>query len=177
MRASVMAAAWQEALPELIRTSVSCGLLGFLLALAAGTLLGLAMSRVPSARAVAGPVLSALRWLPSVVWVPAVILWLGLNAPVMCAVLLLGAAPPIAQGFGSSPAGYLVGVKQGWAFAWRALLAAVLIASATPDATTAVPAVVLTVLLVLTVGIAVDLLILTPLERRAQRDRGLLVKS
>ncbi|MFZ3567464.1 hypothetical protein ACOKM5_10930 [Streptomyces sp. BH097] len=177
MRASMVAAAWQEAFPGLIRTSVSCGLLGFLLALAVGTLLGLAMSRLPSVRAVAGPVLSGLRWLPSVVWVPAVILWQGLNAPVLCAVLLLGAAPPIAQGLASSPPGRPAGVKQGWAFTWRALLAAVLIASATPEATASVPAVVLTALLVLTIGIAVDLLILSPLERRALRGRELLVKN
>lgn len=177
MRASVVAATWQEAFPDLLRTSVSYGLPGFLLALAVGTLLGLAMSRVSSVRAAAGPVLSGLRWLPSVVWVPAVVLWQGLTAPVLCAVLLLGAAPPIAQGLASAPPGYLAGVKQGWAFAWRALLAAVLIASATPDATTAVPAVVLTALLVLTVGIAVDLLILTPLERRVQRDREPLITN
>ncbi|MET8471370.1 hypothetical protein ABZY90_25070 [Streptomyces sp. NPDC006422] len=173
----MVAATWQETFPDLLRTSVSYGLLGFLLALAAGTLLGLTMSRVPSVRAVAGPVLSGLRWLPSVVWVPAVILWQGLNAPVLCAVLLLGAAPPITQGLASAPSGWLAGVKQGWAFAWRAVLAAVLIASATPDATTAVPAVVLTALLVLTIGIAVDLLILSPLERRALRGRELLVKN
>ncbi|MFZ3560537.1 hypothetical protein [Streptomyces sp. BH055] len=177
MRASVEAAAWQEAFPGPIRTSVSCGLLGFLLALAVGTLLGLAMARVPSVRAVAGPALSGLRWLPSVVWVPAVILWQGLNAPVLFAVLLLGAAPPIAQGLASSPPGCLAGVKQGWAFAWRALLASVLIASAMPHATPAVPAVVLTALLLVTLGIAVDLLILSPLERRALRGRELLVKN
>lgn len=177
MRASAVAADWQEAFPGLIRTSVPYGLLGFLLALAVGTLLGLAMARVPSVRAVAGPVLSGLRWLPSVVWVPAVILWQGLNAPVLCAVLMLGAVPPIAQGLASAPPGFLAGVKQGWAFAWRALLAAVLIASAMPRATAAVPAVVLTALLVLTIGIAVDLLILSPLERRALRGRELLVKN
>ncbi|MFD7296135.1 hypothetical protein ACFV9W_22860 [Streptomyces sp. NPDC059897] len=173
----MVAATWQETFPDLLRTSVSYGLPGFLLALALGTLLGLTMTRVPSVRAVAGPVLSGLRSLPSVVWVPAVILWQGLNAPVLYAVLLLGAAPPIAQGLASAPPGYLAGVKQGWAFAWRALLAAVLIASALPHATTAGTAVVLTALLLVTVGIAVDLLILTPLERRVRHAHEPLTKN
>ncbi|MGP3774922.1 hypothetical protein ACTWJ8_29315 [Streptomyces sp. SDT5-1] len=170
----MVAATWQETFPDLLRTSVSYGLLGFLLALAAGTLLGCALARVPGVRSVAAPVLSALGWLPAVVWVPAAVLCLGLSAPVMYAVLLLGAGPPIARAVAAPEPGCLAGVKQGWAFTWRALLAAQLIASAMPDATSAVPAVVLTALLVPTLGIAVDLLILTPLERRTQR--GLLVK-
>lgn len=178
--------AWlPSTLPGFVWTSVSRGLLGFLLALVIGTLLGLAVSRMRFVRATVGPVLSGLRSLPSVLWVPAVVLWLGLSDPVMCGVILLGAVPAIAAGVGSSPPAYLSGLKQGWAFTWRALLAAVLIASASgfdrfqgsDHVASSASMVLLAVLLIPTVGIAVDLLIFSPLERRAMRDRGLLVKN
>lgn len=174
------ASAWlPSTLPGFVWTSVSRGLLGFLLALAIGTLLGLAVSRMRFVRETVGPVLSALRSLPSVLWVPAVVLWLGLSDPVMYGVILLGAVPAIAAGVGSSPPAYLAGLKKGWAFTWRALLAAQLIASApgldrfrgSDHVASSVPLILLATLLVLTVGIAVDLLILSPLERRVLRPR------
>ncbi|MGV9944498.1 ABC transporter permease, partial [Streptomyces sp. NPDC003401] len=63
--------AWLEGkLLEYIWTSVSRGLLGFLLALAIGTPLGLLVARVKFVRAAIGPVLSGLQSLPSVAWVP-----------------------------------------------------------------------------------------------------------
>lgn len=180
--------AWlPSTLPGFVWTSVSRGLLGFLLALVIGTLLGLAVSRMRFVRATVGPVLSGLRSLPSVLWVPAVVLWLGLSDPVMYGVILLGAAPAIAAGVGSSPPAYPAGLKQGWAFTWRALLAAELIAWASgtgldrfqgsEHAVSSTSMVLLAVLLIPTVGIAVDLLIFSPLERRALRGRGLLVKN
>lgn len=59
--------AWvQGTLLDYIRTSVSCGLLGFVLALAIGTPLGLLVARVAFVRAAIGPVLSGLQSLPSV---------------------------------------------------------------------------------------------------------------
>lgn len=63
--------AWLEGrLLEYIWTSVSRGLLGFLLALAIGTPLGLLVARVKFVRAAIGPILSGLQSLPSVAWVP-----------------------------------------------------------------------------------------------------------
>ncbi|MER6999020.1 ABC transporter permease [Streptomyces sp. NPDC000410] len=85
--------------------------------------------------------------------------------------------------------GYLSGLKQGWAFSWRSLMAAEIIA-ASPDLglglgqlleagreTQDMAGVFLAILLILVVGIAIDLLIFSPLERRVLRSRGLLVKS
>ncbi|MGA5412474.1 ABC transporter permease [Streptomyces pseudogriseolus] len=85
--------------------------------------------------------------------------------------------------------GYVAGLKQGWAFSWRSLMAAEIIASF-PDLgvglgqllengrNAADMAMVFeAILLILAVGIAVDLLIFSPLERRVLRTRGLLVKS
>ncbi|MFJ9038062.1 ABC transporter permease [Streptomyces sp. NPDC102406] len=85
--------------------------------------------------------------------------------------------------------GYLAGLKQGWAFSWRSLMAAEIIASS-PDLgvglgqllengrnASSMPMVFLAILLILIVGIVIDLLIFSPLERRVLRSRGLLVKS
>ncbi|WP_030188084.1 ABC transporter permease, partial [Streptomyces sp. NRRL S-813] len=91
--------AWLEGtLLGYIWTSVSRGLLGFLLALAIGTPLGLLVARVKFVRAAIGPILSGLQSLPSVAWVPPAVIWLGLNNSMMYAVILLGAVPSIANG-------------------------------------------------------------------------------
>ncbi|MEV5330481.1 ABC transporter permease [Streptomyces werraensis] len=211
--------AWlQGTLLDYIWTSVSRGLLGFLLALAIGTPLGLLVARVSFVRAAIGPVLSGLQSLPSVAWVPPAVIWLGLNDSMMYAVILLGAVPSIANGLVAGidqipplflragrtlgatglrgaryivmPAalpGYVAGLKQGWAFSWRSLMAAEIIASS-PDLgvglgqllengrnNSSMSQVFLAILLILCVGIAIDLLIFSPLERRVLRGRGLLV--
>ncbi|MFD7707045.1 ABC transporter permease [Streptomyces sp. NPDC059786] len=85
--------------------------------------------------------------------------------------------------------GYVAGLKQGWAFAWRSLMAAEIIASF-PDLgvglgqllengrnASDMAMVFEAILLILIVGIAIDLLIFSPLERWVLRSRGLLVKS
>ncbi|MFD8521677.1 ABC transporter permease [Streptomyces capillispiralis] len=212
-------AAWlQGTLFDYIWTSVSRGLLGFLLSLVIGTPLGLLVARVPFVRAALGPILSGLQSLPSVAWVPPAVIWLGLNDSMMYAVILLGAVPSIANGLVAGidqipplflragrtlgatglrearhivmPAalpGYLAGLKQGWAFSWRSLMAAEIIASS-PDLgvglgqllehgrnNSSMSQVFLAIFLILVVGIAVDLLVFSPLERWVLRGRGLLV--
>lgn len=201
---------------DIIWTSVSRGLLGFLAALVIGTPLGLLVARVPFVRAALGPVLSGLQSLPSVAWVPAAVIWLGITDAAMYAVILLGAVPSIANGLVSGidqvpplylragrtlgatgirgaryvllPAalpGYVAGLKQGWAFSWRSLMAAELIASS-PDlglglgqylenarTDSDMPGVLLGIVLILFVGIAIDLAVFSPLERRVLRTRGL----
>ncbi|MEU3981034.1 ABC transporter permease [Streptomyces sp. NPDC026672] len=85
--------------------------------------------------------------------------------------------------------GYVAGLKQGWAFSWRSLMAAEIIASF-PDLgvglgqllengrnASDMAMVFEAILLILFVGIAIDLLIFSPLERWVLRSRGLLVKS
>ncbi|MFF7335671.1 ABC transporter permease [Streptomyces sp. NPDC090306] len=85
--------------------------------------------------------------------------------------------------------GYVAGLKQGWAFAWRSLMAAEIIASF-PDLgvglgqllengrnASDMAMVFEAILLILIVGIAVDLIIFSPLERYVLRSRGLLVKN
>ncbi|NUS11907.1 MAG: ABC transporter permease [Streptomyces sp.] len=212
---------WQAGdLFQIIWTSVSHGLLGFAAALVIGTPLGLVVARVPFVRAAIGPILSGLQSLPSVAWVPAAVIWLGLNNSTMYAVILLGAVPSIANGLVAGidqvpplylragrtigatglrgawfillPAalpGYVAGLKQGWAFSWRSLMAAELIASS-PDLgvglgrylenmreASDMAGVFLGILMILVVGIAIDLLIFSPLERWVLRSRGLTARS
>ncbi|MEU9619280.1 MULTISPECIES: ABC transporter permease [unclassified Streptomyces] len=210
----------QGTLLEVVWTSISRGLLGFLMAVAIGTPLGLLVARVKFVRAAIGPILSGLQSLPSVAWVAPAVIWLGLNDRMMYAVILLGAVPSVANGLVSGidqvpplflragrtlgatglrgtwhivlPAalpGYLAGLKQGWAFSWRSLMAAEIIASS-PDLglglgqllengrnNADMPGIFLAIILILFVGIAIDLLIFSPLERWVLRSRGLLVKN
>ncbi|GAA1902666.1 ABC transporter permease [Streptantibioticus ferralitis] len=200
-----------------IWTSVSRGALGFLASVVIGTPLGLLVARVAPVRAAIGPILSGLQSMPSVAWVPAAIIWFGLNDSTIYAVVLLGAVPSIANGLVSGidqvpplflragrtigatglhgvrhvllPAalpGYLAGLKQGWAFSWRSLMAAEIIATS-PDLGTGLgqllenartnadmPGVLAAILLILTVGIGIELLVFRPVERRVLRSRGLL---
>jgi NitT/TauT family transport system permease protein len=213
--------AWlQGTLLGYIWTSVSRGVLGFVLAVAVGTPLGLLVARLRLLRSALRPVLSGLQSLPSVAWVPLAVLWLGLDDSMMYAVILLGAVPSIANGLVAGvdqvpplflragrtlgatglkgiwhivmPAalpGYLAGLKQGWAFSWRSLMAAEIIASS-PElglgmgqllevgrTSSSMSMVLLAVLLILLVGIAIDLAIFCPLERWMLRTRGLLLQS
>lgn len=82
--------------------------------------------------------------------------------------------------------GYISGLKQGWAFSWRSLMAAELIAKSpelgsglgqlldTGRANQDMPLVLGAILLILLVGIGIELLIFAPVERRILRNRGLL---
>lgn len=185
-----------------------------------GTPIGLIVAQSKVIRAAVGPILSGLQSLPSVAWVPAAVIWLGITDQAMYAVILLGAVPSIANGLiagidqvpplflragrtlgarGLSAArhvllpaalpGYLAGLKQGWAFSWRSLMAAELIASS-PDLGLGLgrylenqregsnmAGVLLGIILILFVGVAIDLLVFSPLERRVLRNRGLLAAA
>lgn len=82
--------------------------------------------------------------------------------------------------------GYLAGLKQGWAFSWRSLMGAELIAiggsigfglgSLLEQGRTVsnMAVVMVAVLSILAVGILVELLFFNPVERRLLRGRGLL---
>ena len=129
-------------------------LLGYAIALAVGVAIGLLMARVRVLRTAAGSLLTGLQTMPSVAWFPLAILLFQLSEAAILAVVVLGAAPSIANGLLHSfdqvppllvragrvlgarglglyhhiilPAalpGFLTGLKQGWAFAWRSLMA------------------------------------------------------
>ncbi|KWX09388.1 sulfate ABC transporter permease, partial [Carbonactinospora thermoautotrophica] len=81
--------------------------------------------------------------------------------------------------------GYVAGLKQGWAFSWRSLMAAELIAIS-PDLgpglgqllevgreLSDMSLVVAAILLILLVGIGIELFVFAPVERRILHGRGL----
>jgi NitT/TauT family transport system permease protein len=127
---------------------------GFSLALFLGLVLGLAVSRSETIRAATGSLISGLQSMPSIAWFPLAILLFGLTEAAITFVVVLGAAPAIANGLISGidhipplllrygrvagarnatlyfrivlPAAlpsFVGGLKQGWAFAWRSLMA------------------------------------------------------
>ncbi len=134
--------------------------IGYVLALFLGSLIGLAVVRVPVLRAGVGSLLAGLQSLPSVLWVPFGVLFLGDFAVYF--VVIMGAFPSIAMGlmssydnippltfslarsmgargpryyrhfiFSAALPGYVAGMKQAWAFSWRSLMAAELIIGST----------------------------------------------
>ena len=127
---------------------------GFGLAVLIGTVIGLAAARSRTVRAAIGSLVTGLQTMPSVVWFPLAILLLGLGESAIMFVVVLGAAPSVANGVLSGvdqvppsyfrlgrvlgaegwrlyrfiviPAAlpsYVGGLNQGWAFAWRSLMA------------------------------------------------------
>ena len=81
--------------------------------------------------------------------------------------------------------GYVAGLKQGWAFSWRSLMAAEIIAVGgsigfglgsmlqQSRELADLAGVLGTILLILAIGILIELLLFGPLERRMLRNRGL----
>jgi NitT/TauT family transport system permease protein len=129
--------------------------IGYLAALIVGSVVGLLVARIPPLRAAVGSIITGLQAMPSVAWAPFGIILFGENESAILFVVILGAAPSIANGLitgvdytpplllragrtmglrgfalyrylvlpASLPA-YVAGMKQGWAFAWRSLMAA-----------------------------------------------------
>ncbi len=85
--------------------------------------------------------------------------------------------------------GYVGGLRQGWAFSWRSLMAAELIARS-PELglgvgqllqlsreASDIAGVVAGIVTILVIGIAIELCVFAPLERRVLRRRGLLAAT
>lgn len=104
---------------------------------------------------------------------------LGANPVEMVRYVILPAALP----------GYIAGLKQGWAFSWRSLMAAELIAVGGDIGFGLgqllqqgrdlgdMSRIFVGIILILVVGIAVELLFFAPVERAVMRRRGLAVES
>jgi NitT/TauT family transport system permease protein len=133
-------------------------LIGYGIAVLAGSAVGLLVARVTILRRALGSALLGLQSMPSISWFPLAILLFQRSEPAIIFVVLLGAAPAIANGLLSGvdhvepllvrvgrvmgarglglyrhvilPAAlpsFIGGLKQGWAFAWRSLMAGELI--------------------------------------------------
>ena len=85
--------------------------------------------------------------------------------------------------------GYVAGLKQGWAFSWRSLMAAEIIAMGgtigfglgsmlqQSRELADLAGVLATILLILLIGILIELVFFGPIERRMLRRRGLLISG
>ena len=190
------------------------GVSGFVIALVIGTLLGLAVARFRFVRSAIGSLLTGLQTMPSIAWFPLAILLFQQTEGAILFVVVLGAAPSIANGLiggvdevpppllrtarslgarglalythvivpAAFPA-YLAGLKQGWAFAWRSLLAGellVIIANAASlgqllsfyRELSNAPALYATMIVILVVGMVVDG-IFAGITNGVRRRRGL----
>src|SRR4051812_32664023 len=127
---------------------------GYALALVIGTAIGAVVARSRVLRAGLGSMITGLQTMPSVAWYPLALLLFRLSEGAILFVVVLGAAPAIANGLingidniqpvllragrvlgarrwtafrsvvlPASLPSFVGGLKQGWAFAWRSLLA------------------------------------------------------
>jgi NitT/TauT family transport system permease protein len=199
---------------EALATTIRRGVFGFLIALVIGSALGIAVSRWRVLRAGIGSMITGLQTMPSVAWFPLALLLFGLTESAITFVIVLGAAPSIANGIISGidevppnllraghmlgargvdryryiilPAAlpsYVAGLKQGWAFSWRSLLAGELlvkvpgvmaIGSDMNDARNFGQSdlVIALMIVILIIGMVVDS-IFTAITNRVRRSRGL----
>jgi NitT/TauT family transport system permease protein len=128
--------------------------IGFAVAVAVGMVVGAAVSRSRVLRRAFGSLITGLQTMPSIAWFPLAILLFKLSESAILFVVVLGAAPSIANGLiagvdytppillragkvlglrgvslyrhlilPASLPSFLAGLKQGWAFAWRSLMA------------------------------------------------------
>ena len=202
-----------------VATTMRRAVVGFAVAGVIGTLVGLAVSQSSVLRRAIGSLITGLQSMPSIVWFPFAILLFGLTETAIFFVIILGAAPSIANGLISGvdhippvllragrvlgargltswrhvqlPAAlpsFVGGLKQGWAFSWRSLMAGELLviiafrpsigvelaqARELVDA----PRLQAMMLVVLFIGIAVDSMFFGVLERRLRSNRGLIVSK
>ena len=135
---------------------------GFALALVIGVLVGGVVASSRIARSAVGSLITGLQTMPSIAWFPLAILLFQLSEGAIMFVVVLGAAPSIANGLiagvdhvppillraghgdgrrrrwpsfrhvvlPASMPSFVGGLKQGWAFAWRSLMAGELLVHA-----------------------------------------------
>jgi NitT/TauT family transport system permease protein len=189
---------------------------GFAIAVAGGTALGIAMSKLGWLRAMLAGLVTGLQTMPSVVWFPLAILVFHLSDAAILFVVVLGAAPSVAVGllgavdhvpphlvrvgrtvgargltlfrrvvFPAALPGYVAGLKQGWAFSWRSLMAGELLVMIPGRPSIGsrlhfarelsdIEGLLSWMIVVLAIGVAVDLLVFGRIEERLRRRRGLL---
>ncbi|HEV8276327.1 MAG TPA: ABC transporter permease [Streptosporangiaceae bacterium] len=217
--AAVFSDLWAQAhhalLWQAIATTLRRAVIGFGMALVIGVVLGALVSRIKPLRAAVGSMITALQTMPSIAWFPFAIILFGATTNAILFVIILGAAPSIANGLiagvdytpplllragrtmglgriamyrhlilPASLPSFVAGLKQGWAFAWRSLMAGellviimgqpsigVLLSTFQDQSEMASTISIMIVILVL--GIVVDL-IFTRIDASIRRRRGML---
>jgi NitT/TauT family transport system permease protein len=199
---------------EAIGTTMRRAAVGYALALLIGGVIGAIVVSSKVARSAVGSMITGLQTMPSIAWFPLAILLFKLTEGAITFVVVLGAAPSIANGLitgvdhvppllvkagrtiGAGRLGllrYVVlpaampnfvgGLKQGWAFAWRSLLAGELLVTFGVVSIgsqldlfreVADSAGLLAIMIViLVIGIVIDSLVFGTLDRWVRRRHGL----
>jgi NitT/TauT family transport system permease protein len=100
--ATTLTALWHQLHGALLWTAIGTTLrravIGFAIALVIGTVVGALVSRIRPLRAAVGSLITALQTLPSIVWVPFAIILFGANTTAILFVIVMTAAPAIANG-------------------------------------------------------------------------------
>lgn len=218
--ADVFQELWQLLLDGSLQSAVSVTLrraaIGFGIAIAVGVLIGAPVSQIKGLRTAVGSMITGLQTMPSIAWFPLAILLFKISEAAILFVVVLGAAPAIANGLisgadnippilrraakvlgasgpalyrevilpGSMPS-FVAGLKQGWAFAWRSLMAGELLVIIANKASLGVQlqvardfndstALLAVMIVIFVIGVLVDSLIFGTLERSIRRRRGLI---
>jgi NitT/TauT family transport system permease protein len=203
-------------LPTAVAITLRRAAVGFGVALLIGCVVGVAIVQVRALRIAASSFVTGLQTMPSIAWFPLAILLFGLSEQAILFVVVLGAAPSIANGLISGvdqiprillragrmlgargvasyrhivlPAAlpsFVGGLKQGWAFAWRSLMAGELLVIVAGQTSIGVrlqqsrdfvdaPGLLSTMLVILLIGVVVDGFVFGSLDRSIRRRWGLL---
>jgi len=199
-----------------IRLTLQRALLGYGLALVLGVIVGMVVARSRILRSGVGSMITGLQTMPSIAWFPLAVVLFGGNESAIMFVVVLGAAPAIANGLiagidnvppilvragrvlgargtnlwrhvilpASLPT-FAGGLKQGWAFAWRSLLAGELLVivrgmpSLGAQLSNArdlrdMPSLMAIMIVILVIGILADGLVFGRIERTVRKRFGLL---
>jgi NitT/TauT family transport system permease protein len=139
---------------DAVQLTMIRAVIGFALAVLIGTVIGAAVARFSPLRAAIGSLITGLQTMPSIMWFPFAILLFQISESAIMFVVIIGAAPSVANGLisgidyvprtwlrvgqvlgmkGLAKYRYLIlpaslpsfisGLKQGWAFSWRSLMA------------------------------------------------------
>ena len=206
-------------IPRAIGITMQRAVTGYAIAVVIGLLAGTLISRWRVMRLAFGSFVTGLQTMPSVAWFPLALLLFKRSEGAILFVVVLGAAPAIAngvisgidhvpplllragrvlgaRGFGlyrtvvlpASLPSALAGFKQGWAFAWRSLMAGELLVVILGKASIGVqmqtardladsPGLIASMVVILTIGILVDSLVFSAADKAVRRRHGLLSPS
>ena len=199
---------------QAIGTTLQRAVIGFAMATVIGSVVGALVARIKVLRAAVGSIITGLQTMPSIAWFPFAIIFFGISTSAILFVIVLGAAPSIANGLiagvdytpplllragktmglrgislyrhlilpASLPT-FVAGLKQGWSFAWRSLMAGellVLIAGTSSigvllnndQAQVDMAGAISIMIVILVLGIGVDSLF-GGVDRTIRRRRGL----
>jgi NitT/TauT family transport system permease protein len=199
-----------------IATTLRRGIWGFALAIVIGVAVGVLVARFRILRAAIGSLITGLQTMPSIAWFPLAILLFKLSENAITFVVILGAAPSIANGLihgvdhippvlrragrvlgargideyrhvvlPAAMPSFVAGLKNGWAFAWRSLMAGELIVVIAFQASLGqllqvnrdlsdAKGLLAVMLVILAIGILIDSVVFGTVERRIREKRGLV---